>query len=204
MIIIGVDPGVSGALALFDEGKLQSVADMPVFEGRVDALELSALLQGAEIVYVENQHPMPRNGTIASFKLGMNYGVVLATIENLMIPIVRIPASTWKIWNGLRGKPKDASVQLARELWPNLRPEIRLAKHHNRAEAALIARYGWWKQLHERNADEDRGTDRHPAAVAGRRGGQADPAAPVEGGDQPGDQDQRGRVVAFEPSTRRS
>lgn len=147
MIIAGVDPGMTGAVSVFKDGELLRVEDMPTFDGRVDGLEIHAILGGVDHVYIENQHPMPKNGSIASFKLGTNYGVVLGVIEQSAIPLTRIPASTWKRWNGLLGKPKESSLALARELWPHFKPQLRLKQHHNRAEAALIGRYGVYRQI---------------------------------------------------------
>jgi hypothetical protein len=167
MIIVGIDPGVTGALARYEGGVLDSIADMPTFDGRIDAIELEELLTGTDIAYIENQHPMPKNGSIASFKLGMNFGIVVCMVEHMGIQLVRIPASTWKRWNGLLGKNKEASVQLCRELWPNMREHVRLAKHHNRAEAALIARYGHFKQIHEGAEQAD---ETHTASVSELRG----------------------------------
>jgi crossover junction endodeoxyribonuclease RuvC len=147
--IAGIDPGMTGAVAVFHGGKLERVEDMPTYDGAVDGLELAALLEGVDYAYIENQHPMPRNGSIASFKLGMNFGIGLAILSQLAISTRRIPASRWKSYNGLIGKNKDASLLLARELWPEHRDRFRNKAHHNRAEACLIGRYGVYRQITE-------------------------------------------------------
>jgi len=182
MILVGIDPGVTGALSIFVGGELDGVEDIPTFDGRIDGIELGALLQGADMVYLENTHPMPKNGSIASYKLGLNTGIIIGVAQALAIPLVRISVHAWRSWNGLGKVSKDASRGLARELYPHMRDELRLAKHHNRAEAILIGRYGVYRQIHERNSDgesatadrpagdralrADHGTDRHPAARA--------------------------------------
>ena len=198
MIIAGIDPGMTGAISIFSGGELLRIEDMPCFDGRVDGLEVSALIEGVDHAYIENQHPMPKNGSIASFKLGMNYGVTMGVIEQMSIPVTRIPASAWKRWNGLLAKNKDSSLALARELWPHMKPLLRLAKHHNRAEAALIGRYGVYRQIHNQTGDmqdEDR-RDHHPAA---RRPGGADRrdhrTASDQGGSDRTDQGAGSRVI---------
>jgi crossover junction endodeoxyribonuclease RuvC len=203
MNLVGIDPGVTGALAQFQDSRLIAIADIPTFDGRVDGIELSALLQGADMVYLENTHPMPKNGSIASYKLGLNTGIIIGCVQSLAIPLTRISVHAWRSWNGLGKASKDASRGLARELYPQLADELRLAKHHNRAEAVLIGRYGVYRQLHERNADEDRGVDRHPAGGTGRadRGDRGVASTPQTR--QRDDQGQGGRVVPLQPTAAR-
>lgn len=151
MIVIGIDPGMTGAIATFSGGKLVNIADMPTYDGRVDGLELGAMLDIDATIYMENTHPMPKNGSISSYKLGLNTGIVIGVIQSMGQPLVRVSVAQWRNGVGLRGKGKDASLGLARELYPELRNDLRLAKHHNRAEAVLIGRYGVFKQIHTDN-----------------------------------------------------
>lgn len=149
MIVAGVDPGMTGAVAIFTAGVPTSVEDMPTYDGRVDGLELMAMLAGINVVYLENTHPMPRNGSISSFKLGLNTGIVIGVVQAEAIPLVRISVATWRNFNGLHKKPKEASLGLARELFPKLADRLTRQRDHNRAEALLIGRYGVYKQIHE-------------------------------------------------------
>ena len=155
MRIVGVDPGMSGALAVYDHGTLESVHDMPVLDGQVDGGALAELLDewGPEMVCVERVQPMPRVGTIASFKLGMNYGIVLGVATALSHPLTTLRPVDWKRRMGLIGKTKDASRRLAIELWPNHASMFRLAKHDGRAEAALIARAYAFQAIHLMNQE---------------------------------------------------
>jgi crossover junction endodeoxyribonuclease RuvC len=143
--IIGIDPGVSGAIALLHgRGELVSVHDMPVHDSRVDGRAVAAHIGVKNPMVkmtcvVENTQPMPKNGSVASFKLGMATGVVLGCIQTLQHPLVRIRPQEWKKTMGLIKKDKNASRGLARELWPHLADEFKLVKHDGRAEAALIA-----------------------------------------------------------------
>ena len=177
---------MTGAIAVFGSGRLMQIHDMPCFDGRVDGIELGGILDGVDIVYLENTHPMPKNGSISSFKLGLNTGIVIGVVQSLAIPLVRIPVTAWRGYNGLHGKPKEASLGLARELFPEHKAMLTRQRDHNRAEAALIGRYGVYRQIHERKADDEgENTARTAGNGAVREGGGSDRGA---AGAAPGDQ----------------
>lgn len=142
MIVVGIDPGVTGAIAVLTGGTLSAVKDMPIADGRCAGYDVYDFLEDLEpeVVVVEDTQPMPKNGSIASFKLGLNTGIVLGVAQSLGYPIVRMRPVDWKRANGLIGKSKDASRYLASELWPSHRDKFKLVKHDGRAEAALIGR----------------------------------------------------------------
>ncbi len=145
--VVGVDPGMTGALAVITDGHLISVIDMPINEGRADGAELSEILEAVVMkaetyIFVEDTQPMPKNGSIASFKLGLNTGIVLGVIQSMSLPLRRVRPSDWKRGQGLIGKTKSASRGLASELYPDFANQFRLVKNDGRAEAALIARHG--------------------------------------------------------------
>jgi hypothetical protein len=156
MRIVAADPGITGALAVYDHGTLESVHDMPVHDGLTDGGALGDLLKEwhPDIVVIERVQPMPRNGSIASFSLGTNYGIIIGVTTALSHPLAKLRPSEWKRRMGLLKKPKEASQRLAIELWPAHAPMFRLAKHHNRAEAALIARSYAFQAIHEENAHD--------------------------------------------------
>ena len=140
MRIIGIDPGLGGALAFIDDGILIWVADMPVLDKRVQTNPIQRLLQRERphVVVVEDLHAMPR-GSIASFSLGYSLGVVIATVQGLSLPLARMRPNEWKKIQGLSNKEKEASRLLATERWPAFADQFKLKKHVDRAEAALIA-----------------------------------------------------------------
>jgi crossover junction endodeoxyribonuclease RuvC len=151
--VLGIDPGVTGGLAVLDEGRLIAICRMPVADSRASGSILADLLRGFEphMVVVERTQPMPKNGSIASFSLGLNTGVIFGVVETLGHPMTKIRPADWKKVNGLTGKDKNASRHLAMELWPDQREQFRLAKDDGKAEAALIARayvYLWIKEQH--------------------------------------------------------
>jgi hypothetical protein len=147
-VIVGIDPGVTGGLACIRKGVLDDVQNMPVHSGRADGLGIDELLIQWEpdVVYVEDTQPMPKNGSIASFSLGLNTGIVLGAVQANQFRLVRVKPQEWKRKMGLIGKDKSASRGLARELFPQFGDRFKLVKHDGLAEAALIARYGFFNE----------------------------------------------------------
>lgn len=153
-LIIGIDPGVSGAVAALGSGTLW-VEDLPTraaARGKsaldVDGEALGSILwvsrQFTQVnAYVEQVQSRPRQA--GQFAFGVNYGRVLGVLEALGIQIVHVPASKWKPAMGLRGEDKATSVALAAQLFPHLKDQLygpRGAPLDGRAEALLIAYYG--------------------------------------------------------------
>ncbi|HZY06794.1 MAG TPA: hypothetical protein VFE69_03575 [Ilumatobacteraceae bacterium] len=149
MIVVGIDPGITGGLACIRHGILDDVQAMPVYSGRADGLGIDELLTEWEpdAVYVEDTQPMPRNGSIASFSLGLNTGIVVGAVTANRFRLVRVRPQAWKKKMGLIGKDKTASRGLARELFPQYAERFKLVKHDGLAEAALIARYGVFNEI---------------------------------------------------------
>jgi crossover junction endodeoxyribonuclease RuvC len=158
MRLLGIDPGVTGALAILEDGRLVKLLDMPTAGGEVDAGILHAQLawlqqmEPVEWCFLEQTHAMPSIGSKANYSQGFSLGTIIACLKAVAIPFERVRPTDWKIGSGLRGKAKDASLALARELWPDQAGQLNLAKHHNRAEAALIARHGLLTRIHKENA----------------------------------------------------
>lgn len=154
-LIIGIDPGVSGAVAYVGP-YTERVWDMPTtratrgksaldVDGKELAYVLKELWQGLSraVAYVEQVQSRPRQA--GQFAFGVNYGRVLGVLEALGIQIVHVPASKWKPAMGLRGEDKATSVVLAAQLFPHLKDQLygpRGAPLDGRAEALLIAYYG--------------------------------------------------------------
>jgi len=153
--VVGIDPGITGAIALIEHGTLSWVYDMDVSAGEIDAFGLFDLIDGVkplDMIFLEETHAMPKTGSQGNFSQGFSKGTIISAMAIAGQPLTRVAPSTWKTKMGLRGKPKDFSLRLARELWPDHANDFRLVKHHNRAEAALIARYGLLHLIHQENA----------------------------------------------------
>jgi len=156
MRTLGVDPGLSGALALLDgAGELAVLEDLPVIaDGKLHWIDASRLLprilelkSGRPMrAIVERQQAMPAQGRSSCLTIGVALGSLLATLQAAGCSIELISASAWKAALGL-GSDKQASLDRARLLFPSA--ELHLVKHHNRAEAALIAH---WALTRDRRA----------------------------------------------------
>ena len=148
MLTLGIDPGLSGGLALLDsDGMPELVADLPVIrDGRLCWIDGAALqstlleaLQGRPCrAVVERVSAMPAQGIASAFTFGVGFGSILATLQTLRLPIELITPAQWKTALGL-GKDKRVSLDKARLLFPSA--DLRLAKHDGRAEALLLAHY---------------------------------------------------------------
>ena len=152
--VVGVDVGVTGAIAFvsINDKTDNFVLDIPVITTKkagktrrsLDFEALNIIFEEAkpEIakVIVEALHPMPTNGSISSFNLGMSYGGMLGVIAACKLEVTLVSPVKWKKHFDLLKKEKNISLLLAREKFGT---EFLLrAKDHNRAEALLIAEYG--------------------------------------------------------------
>lgn len=159
MILIGIDQGMSGAVAALDtapERRLCSVADMPtqtrlVGKGsEVDAHTLASWLDltGAKVAWVEVAQVMPSTkdrrgmGAVSSFNFGRAAGAVYGALAALGFQINFVRPTAWKKHFGLTGKDKHASITLAKDMFPDAAQYLTRKKDHGRAEAMLIACYG--------------------------------------------------------------
>jgi len=147
--IAGIEAGVTGGRACIHRGKLVAVEAMPVHDGRADGRAIDEMLTEWEpdAVYVENTQPMPKNGSIASFSLGLNTGIVLGVVQANQFRLVRVRPVDWKRKMGLVGKNKDASRGLATELFPEFADRFKRVKDDGLAEACLIARHGSFSEI---------------------------------------------------------
>ena len=122
---------------------LVEVEDMPVHDRRVNAAVLSLYLDTfqPDHVVIEHTQAMPKNGSIASFSLGLNTGIVMGVVGAKGIPMTRVRPQAWKKSNRILGKRgKDAARALATDLWPDQAPRFKRVRDSGRADAVLIAR----------------------------------------------------------------
>jgi crossover junction endodeoxyribonuclease RuvC len=150
---LGIDPGLSGSLALLRcEGlKIESIYDMPVTDGRVDAARLALIvgmcqLRGTIVAAVELVSSMPRQA--GAFNFGVSAGCVHGVLGALGVPMVLIPPGVWNPGCGLRRLTNESQAQnksrareLATKLWIEQADLFKRVKDDGRAEACLLARY---------------------------------------------------------------
>lgn len=145
MRIIGIDPGQSGGIACLCEACTWA-EPMPTAGKEVDAAALAALVEGADVCWIEKVHSMPRQGVATTFKFGMNYGTVLGVCGALHVPVQLVTPQKWKaavLADTL--KDKAAAIAYCRRRWPDLdlreNERCRVA-HDGKADALCIAAYG--------------------------------------------------------------
>lgn len=151
--ILGLDPGLSGALAFLADDGAVAVEDMPVLQltrggknkREIDLTALARLIdeRAADIVhaYVEQAGAMPGQGSTSMFAFGKAYGVALGIIAANFVPITTVSPVRWKKAMAVP-KGKDAARARASQLLPRSARLWPLVKHDGRAEAALLALYG--------------------------------------------------------------
>lgn len=165
MVICGIDPGLTGALAFVKaNGKVESIVPMPLhapepFKRRKEkrrvnwwAVVEAIRTERPSLVVLERQGPMPRQGVSSTFAIGYQYGALTGALVALGLPFEVVDPAVWKRGMDLLGHDKSHSLEVARRLMPEIAHLIPRQKDHGLAEAALIA---LWKVKH--------GTRRLPA-----------------------------------------
>ncbi len=150
---IGIDPGVTGAVAVLTD-KITVIIDMPVMttgkKQQINPYELYKQLLSITMtvenpnrdctVYLEQVSAMPGQGVTSSFGFGVSFGIIQGVVAALKVPLVMVPPVVWKRRAKLLGKDKDQARTLAQRLYPTV--ELGRKKDIGRADAVLIARFG--------------------------------------------------------------
>ena len=147
-MIISIDPGLSGAVAVFSlAGELNTVFDIPTSAktsgkgNQINAVLLAeSVQQWARVTkaIVERVHAMPGQGVTSMFGFGRSMGVIEGVLAAQNIPIDWITPQKWKKIHGLIGKDKDASRTLVIEKYPEKYEWFKRKKDIGRADAVLI------------------------------------------------------------------
>lgn len=149
--IIGIDCGLNGAIAVFDNGVLVAVHDMPTLtidinkksKRQVSPSFLVNVIKSINPNYaiVERPAARPGQGVTAMFGFGRSLGVVEGVLAGLSVPVTYVAPATWTKAIG-KAAGKDASRQRAIELFPSMADSFKRAKDEGRAEAVLIGIWG--------------------------------------------------------------
>lgn len=165
MILIGIDPGLRGAACAlcndFGSVAFLDVIDLPTLpdgeKRQIDGAALGAWLEKIEPdhAFIENVQPMPSipgpagdrrtMGAASSFRFGMACGQIRGVVVAYQIPLTLTVPRVWKRHFNLKGPEKEKSIMKAISLLPKIRPFLQRRKDDNRAEAALLALYGFDK-----------------------------------------------------------
>ena len=153
MKIIGIDPGLSGAIAILEDKKVLNIFDMPVMaEGKKNKKQLNSAqlvniikentIKNENIaVVVEQVNAMPGQGVTSMFNFGQSFGAIKGVCAALNLPIFFVRPSKWKKHFELINSSKDASRTKVIEMYPSLSNQLAKKKDVNKSDAILIARY---------------------------------------------------------------
>lgn len=163
MRVIGLDPGIVGAIALYEPGVEIVVADLPTFwTGASRRIHGRLLLEWIEahrpdIAFVENVWSRPGEGGSSGFRFGRATGAIESAVQCAKVRMRLVAPITWKLHWGLsprrvKGAPKPPKVPPAEikersrlfaiKTFPEAAGMLDLKRRHNLAEALLIAAYG--------------------------------------------------------------
>lgn len=156
--IIGIDPGLSGAVAVLTGSDSLIVIDMPTItverngksKRQVSASELAAIFANFNSddthVFVEKVSAMAGQGVTSVFSFGRSFGMIEGILAAFKLPVTYVAPATWVKAVG-RGQGKDASRARAMELFPNNQADFKRVKDDGRSDSALIA---YWGKHHAR------------------------------------------------------
>ena len=155
MIIIGIDPGLSGAIAILRDKKILGLFDVPVMsEGeknkrQINSAQLVKILKEFTndkkdeevVVVVEQVNAMPGQGVTSMFNFGQTFGAIKGVCAALELPIFLVRPSKWKKHFELINSSKDASRTKTIEMYPSISNQLARKKDVNKSDAILIARF---------------------------------------------------------------
>lgn len=171
MLIIGIDPGKTGAIAVIGQGLKDTPVvfyDMPIVDDDYNEDELSDMLvdyaEGEHHVFVEKVHAMPGQGSVSMFNFGKGFGIIRGVLAALGLRRTFVTPQAWKkeLMPGI--KDKDAARSRAIQLFPKYSSSLSLKMHIGRADALLIAEYG--RRMLDRGGDKSGNSKRKKAKTS--------------------------------------
>ena len=155
MLIIGIDPGISGSICFFEDGKILDVVEMPTMtEGKKNKRQVNGAQIYNEIlkriekkekhnirIIIEQVSAMPGQGVTSMFNFGQSFGILKGICSAMQLPMFFVRPAKWKKYFGLINSEKDASRTRAIEMFPYFSPHLSKKKDSNKADAILIASF---------------------------------------------------------------
>ncbi len=155
MLIIGIDPGISGAICFFENGEVKEIIEMPTMaEGKKNKKQINGTQIYNEIlrrienlpkknifVVIEQVSAMPGQGVTSMFNFGQSFGVIKGICSAMQLSTFYIRPVKWKKYFGLIKSEKDASRTKAIEIFPYISTNLSKKKDSNKADAILIASF---------------------------------------------------------------
>jgi crossover junction endodeoxyribonuclease RuvC len=155
MLIIGIDPGISGSICFLENGIIKDVLEMPTMtEGKKNKKQVNGSQIFNEIsfriktyekknikVVIEQVSAMPGQGVTSMFNFGQSFGILKGICSAMQLPIYFVRPAKWKKYFNLINSEKDASRTRAIEIFPYFSSNLSKKKDSNKADAILIASY---------------------------------------------------------------
>ena len=155
MLIIGIDPGISGSICFFEDGRILDVVEMPTMtEGKKNKKQVNGSQIYNEIfnrikqrdkkeikVIIEQVSAMPGQGVTSMFNFGQSYGILKGICSAMRLPMYFVRPAKWKKYFNLINSEKDASRTRAIEIFPYFSSKLSRKKDSNKADAILIASF---------------------------------------------------------------
>ena len=155
MLIIGIDPGISGSICFLDNGKILEVIEMPVMtDGKKNKKQINGSQVYNEIikrikqfekdqirVVIEHVSAMPGQGVTSMFNFGQSFGILKGICTAMQLPMYFVRPAKWKKYFNLLNSEKDASRTRAIEIFPYFSSQLSRKKDSNKADAILIASF---------------------------------------------------------------
>ena len=155
MLIIGIDPGITGSICFFEDGKIIDLIEMP---NMADGKKQKKQVNGAQIyneillrtkdvekknikVVIEHVSAMPGQGVTSMFNFGQSFGVLKGICSAMQLSMHFVRPAKWKKYFNLINAEKDASRTKAIEIFPYISNQLSRKKDANKADAALIASF---------------------------------------------------------------
>ena len=155
MLIIGIDPGISGSICFLEDGIIKDVLEMPTMtEGKKNKKQVNGSQIFNEIslriktyekknikVVIEQVSAMPGQGVTSMFNFGQSFGILKGICSAMQLPIYFVRPAKWKKYFNLINSEKDASRTRAIEIFPYFSSNLSKKKDSNKADAILLASY---------------------------------------------------------------
>ena len=155
MLIIGIDPGISGSICFFEDGKIIDIVEMPTMaEGKKNKRQVNGSQIYNEIlkrvfknekqdirVIIEQVSAMPGQGVTSMFNFGQSFGILKGICSAMQLPMYFVRPAKWKKYFGLIKSAKDASRTKAIEMFPYFSSQLSKKKDSNKADEIIIGNY---------------------------------------------------------------
>ena len=129
MLIIGIDPGISGSICFFQDGVVKDVIEMPT------------MTETNIKVVIEQVSAMPGQGVTSMFNFGQSFGILKGICSAMRLSVYFVRPAKWKKYFNLINSEKDASRTRAIEIFPYFSAKLSRKKDSNKADAILIASF---------------------------------------------------------------